>query len=573
MKHRQRWARLAVVLAATLALVAAGLLQTASGAGAASPGGTLTGTVVISGAPSGFAPPYLGVGACPAGGPPGLACPNPVYSLASGATYTLPLTAGTWTVDGFYEINAYGGAFLSPPQTVTIPSGGTVHLNFTVLYQSPATVKGTINVTGVPSGVTVYSISALLCPSFAPYNGVTPSIVCVNGYGQPSTGGASTTYLITGLPSGKWTAYPSYCTEFGCATNANAGKAFTLVAGGKRKVNLTTPFLTPAEGLLTATVTVTGAPAGFSAPVAFSACQVGTGICQSSYGYPFGGNSFPLLLATGQWTVNGRYLVPPFDNAISGPSQTVTITGGQVTSVALAVPYQVLGTAAGTIHVTGNQSRVPITAYTMIACPASAVGRTSPECVSEFSGPGGFGYAFAATKRLSATSRAPATTAGGARTPFNLYQLSTLTPGSWILYPGYRTVFGSYTVPVGTAVTITAGQTSTKKLTVPYQTPSGGVVSGKVVVIGAPANGFQSGARACSAPLTGTSCPNEQYAYNYQSGGLYQLSLAPGTWWVSGFVDVFGGVSFNETTSPPTAVTVTPGSRTTQNFTVRVALP
>ena len=399
MKHRQRWAWLAVIPAATLALLAAGLIQTVSGAGATSPGGTLTGTVVISGAPSGFAPPYLGVGACPAGGPPGLACPNPVYSLASGATYTLPLTAGTWTVDGFYEINAYGGAFLSPPQTVTIPSGGTVHLNFTVLYQSPATVKGTINVTGVPSGVTVYSLSALLCPSFAPYNGVTPSIVCVNGYGQLSTGGASTTYLITGLPSGKWTAYPSYCTEFGCATNANAGKAFNLVAGGKKKVNLTTPFLTPAEGLLTATVTVTGAPVGFAAPVAFSACQVGTGICQSSYGYPFGGNSFPLLLATGQWTVNGRYLVPPFDNAISGPSQTVTITGGQVTSVALAVPYQVLGTAAGTIHVTGNQSRVPITAYTMIACPASAVGRTSPECVSEFSGPGGFGYAFAATKQ------------------------------------------------------------------------------------------------------------------------------------------------------------------------------
>jgi hypothetical protein len=141
------------------------------------------------------------------------------------------------------------------------------------------------------------------------------------------------------------------------------------------------------------------------------------------------------------------------------------------------------------------------------------------------------------------------------------------------LYPGYRTVFGSYTVPVGTAVTITAGQTTTKKLTVPYQTPSGGVVSGKVVVIGAPANGFQSGVRACSAPPTGTSCPNEQYAYNNQSGGLYQVVLAPGTWWVSGFVDVFGGVSFNESTSPPTAVTVTPGSRSTENFTVKVALP
>jgi hypothetical protein len=153
-----------------------------------------------------------------------------------------------------------------------------------------------------------------------------------------------------------------------------------------------------------------------------------------------------------------------------------------------------------------------------------------------------------------------------------VYLLSTLTSGPWTLYPGYRTVFGSYTDPVGTTVTIAAGQTTTTRLSVPYQTPSFGVVVGKVAVIGAPANGFQSGVRACSAPPTGTSCPNEQDAFN-QSSDLYQLSLAPGTWWVSGFVDLFGGVSFNQVTSPSTAVTVTPGSRTTENFTVKVVLP
>ena len=95
-----------------------------------------------------------------------------------------------------------------------------------------------------------------------------------------------------------------------------------------------------------------------------------------------------------------------------------------------------------------------------------------------------------------------------------------------------------------------------------------------MVVIGAPTGGgFQSGARACSAPPTGTSCPNAQYAFN-QSSNLYQLLLQPGTWWVSGFVDVFGiGTGVNESTTQPVVVTVTPGSRTKENFTVKVAVP
>jgi len=225
--------------------------------------------------------------------------------------------------------------------------------------------------------------------------------------------------------------------------------------------------------------------------------------------------------------------------------------------------------------VTGAHSRVPITAYTVLACPASSPwtgGLTPPQCVNEFSGPGGFGFGgFGLAEPIrvgTASSRA------AARTPFNLYQLSTLTPGSWILYPGYRTVFGSYTDPSGMAVAIVAGQTTTGKLTVPYQTPSIGVVEGKVTVIGAPANGgFQSGVRACSAPPTGTSCPNAQEAYN-QSSNLYQLALQPGTWWVSGFVDVFGsGVGVSESTTQPIVVTVTPGARTTENFTVKLAVP
>jgi hypothetical protein len=544
---------------------------TATGTGAGT--GTVTGTVAVTGAPTGFVPGFIGAGACPSSGGSGLACSSPVYALAAGGTYTLSLGAGQWTVDGFYEVNGFGGAYLGAPQVVTVPAGGTVTANFTVPFRLPATLKGKIHVTGVPSGIPVEVLSVLLCPSFAPYDGVSPSLACVSGNGRPSFSGAGTApYQVTGLPPGAWTAYPGYCTQFGCVTNANAGKALTLVAGRTTRANLTTPFILPGEGLLTGTVTVTGAPPGFSDPAALSACPVGGGQCETFFGY--GGNTITLLLADGQWSVTGFYLVSPFNNAVAGPAQTVTISGGKVTAVAIAVPYQVLGTAAGTIHVTGARSRVPIMAYTVLACPASSPwtgGITPPECVNEFSGPGGFGFGgigLAEPSRSGQTSGRAA-----ARTPFNLYQLPTLTPGPWILYPGYRTVFGSYTDPSGTTVAIAAGQTTTGKLTVPYQTPSVGVVEGKVVVVGAPADGgFQSGVRACSAPPNGTSCPNAQEAYN-QSSNLYQLVLQPGTWWVSGFVDVFGSGGVNESTTQPIVVTVTAGSRTTEDFTVKVSVP
>jgi hypothetical protein len=534
----------------------------------------VTGTVTVTGAPQGFVPTFSGVGACPPAQPPGQVCANPIVALASGGKYTLSLDAGQWLLDGFYELNGFGGAFLGIPASVTVPAGGTVTQNFTIPYQAPAAIKGTIRVTGAPTGVTIQSFSVLLCPSFAPFTGGTPSIACVNGFSpQLTPGGTSGPYSLTGLPPGTWTAFPGYCTQFGCETNAKAGKTVTLVAGRTSTKRLTTPFIIPGSGLLTATVAVTGAPAGFADPVGVSACQVGTGNCQTFFAFGQPGNTVQLLLADGAWKVNGFYLVAPFDNTIAGPSQTVTILGGQNTTLGLTVPFQVLGTAAGTIHVTGVPARLPITGYTVTACPTSTAPGSFLSCVNEFSGPGGFGFfGGAAAKRVNGASAPLAGQAGAARTPFNLYQLPTLTPGSWTLRPGYQTVFGSFTDPVGTTVTIVAGQTTTQKLTLPYQTPSTGVVTGKVVVIGAPTNGFQSGVRACSSLPSGTSCSNEQDAFN-QSGGLYKLSLAPGTWWVSGFVDVFGFISLNETTTAPIVVTVTAGSHTIENYTVKVAVP
>ena len=528
------------------------------------PGGSVTGTVTVSGAPAGFSPAYLGAGACPASTPSGVACADPTYSLAGpDGSYTLSLAAGAWEVSGFYENNAYGGVFLSAPKAVTVPSGGSVTVNFVVPYQGPATVKGMVKVTGVPTGVTIYELSALICPSFAPYTGGAASIACVNGYTQGASGSSSAPFDVTGLPPGSFTVYPSYCTEFGCETNAAAGKVVNLVSGHTTRASVKTPFILPGEGLLSATVTVTGAPTGFSDPVAATACQVGGGSCQTYTG--FGTNAISMLLTDGQWVVNGLYLAAPFDNAIEGPSQTVTISGGHTTAVTLDVAYQVLGTAAGTIRVTGNQSRIPVTSYTVVACPSSVAGRSSPECVNEYSGPSGFGIGITIT---GAASRA----SGTAHTPFNLYQITTLTPGSWTLYPGYGTALGSYTDPTGTKVTIVAGQTTTQRLTVPFQVPSTGEVTGKVVVVGAPANGFQSGVEACSAPPSGLSCADGQQAYS-QSDGTYALSLAPGTWWLAGFVQLFTLGGIGQSLSPAQQVTVTAGTVVKKNFTVTVAAP
>lgn len=591
MKRWQRWTQLGLIVAASVVLVITVLPEVASGIGLKSLGarlapiscsssggsgsgsgssgqcgpGTVTGTVTVTGAPSGFSPAYVGAGACPASSPPGLACANPSYALTSnGGTYSLSLPPGMWNVAGFYLNGLSNGVFLSTPQLVTVPSSGKVTANFTVPYESPATVKGTVSVTGVPSGIAIADLTVLLCPSFAPYTGGFPSIACVTSYPPfQGPGQTSESYETTGLPPGKWIAYPSYCSQFGCTTNANAGKKFTLVAGGTKHANVTTPFLTPSEGLLSATVTVTGAPAGFSDPVAVSACQGGGSLCETFYSY--GTNTVSLLLADGSWTVQGLYSIPPFGNTVTGPSRVVTITGGHVTTVSLTVPYQQLGGVTGPIRVTGKPAGVTITSYTVLACPSSAPSRFSFGCINEYSGPGGLGYTTALSRRSNGAARSAA---APARTPFNLYQLSTLTPGKWTLYPGYGTAFGWFTSPVGTTVTITANQTVTQPLKLAYQMPAQGLVKGKVIAVGVPQGGFEAGVHACSAPPTATSCPGEQYGYS-GSDGSYTLSLSPGTWWVSGFVDVYTGAGLTESTSAAQQITVTPGSQTKANFVVK----
>lgn len=546
--------------------------------------GTVTGTVTITGAPAGFVPAYEGFGGCPSAGIVGKGCSDPVDALASNGVYTLSLAPGSYSGSGFYELNAYGGAFLGAGHTITITSGKTITLNLTVPYKAPSEITGTVAVTGLPAGTTVQQLSVLLCPSYDPYNGTTPGLGCVNGYPTSDPPGAtSATYEVSGLPPVEWTVYPSYCTQYGCEINAPDGKSVTLVAGKTSTVNVTSSYIVPNDGLLSATITLTGAPTGTTDTVAYQACPQGgsTNGCQTYYESP--GVAEGIIFPTGTWTVTGYYLASPFDNAVPGSTKTVTILGGHTTDLALSVAYRAPGTAAGSIFVIGIPATVPITSYTVVACPASAplnVNGSSLECASEYSGPGGYGYGAADRNEKTAANanagpnaasnaaaRPPAGFAGPALAPYNVYKVTTLTPGKWLLYPGYQTELGSYMQSKGTPVTVVAGKTVTQNLLVTYQKPTVGAVVGTVVVIDAPSNGFNSGVQACTAIPTSTSCPGEQEAFA-QQGGAYQLVLQPGSWWVSGFIQEFGAQSQNQIETPPRHVTVVAGSTVTENFVV-----
>ncbi len=487
----------------------------------------------------------------------------------------MTLAPGSWRVGGFYEINAYGGAFLGSSRTIVVAANQPITADFTVPYSKPASLSGQVTVTGVPSGVTVEETSVLLCPPGAPYNGNVASVACVNAYGGfPAS--AAGNYQITGLPPVTWIAYPSYCTAFSCVTDAQAGKSVTLTAGNLSHLNLTIPFIIPGDGLAAGTISITGAPAGFSTELGITACQTqSTGSnCQQEFVNSTGtASTFALLLATGVWQITGYYLAPVFGNAIAGPTQVVTIKDGLTTTVNLPIPYQVPGTAKGSISIVGLPFLVRPTGYTVTGCPAAITAFTyfpSLSCVTEYSGSGGSTFGAADPTRLGrAAPKQPAYLHPGG-SGLNAYSLPTLTAGPWVLTPSYQTAFGSFTAASGTTVTIAAGRTTTTPLALPYQRPADGVLTGRVSVIGAPLGGFSSRVRACDTAPTSL-CSGEVDAV-VQSDGTYQLQLPPGTWWVSGVVDVFGaGTTGSESVSPPRPVTVTAGSHLFAGFTVTVS--
>jgi hypothetical protein len=540
------------------------------------PPGTVSGTVTVTGAPKGFSPAYSGAGACRASVRPGALCANPVYDLATNGNYSLTLGAGRWRVAGFYENNAFGGVFLGSATVVKVRSGHTVRLDLTVPYTAPAAMTGTLTVHNVPLNETVFQISLEICPSFAPQAGGLPCVsTYVNNPAQLQET-VSGSYSLAGLPPGSWVGYVGLCSESGCWTNVFHRKAFTLASGQTTAINFATNFLLRDQAEVGGPITVTGAPAGFSDALGVSLCAAGTSNCEEFYG---SGDTYAAVLNAGAWNVKAFYLAAPYDNAVDGPTQTVVLSNRQVKYLPLTVPYQAPGTATGSITVKNLPAGIKVTSYTMLACPVAEPwngGIPAPECVSEYSGPGGYGYGPADRNQVKKSSNPllnpPAGVTGRhAKAPYNVYSLPTLTPGLWLLYPGYQTVLGSLIDPSAKAVTVKSGQVTRHNVSVPYQQPSDGAVTGTVDVVGAPGfNYSDTGVEACTAPPTSTSCPGEQLGFSQQYGE-YTLLLAPGTWWLAGFADVYNTGGLSHFISSPKKANVAAGSVTKKSFTVTIS--
>ena len=445
---RAAWRR---ALTAVIALTAlAGLVGTTAVAGAAGSSGPavpstgqITGNVVVRNAPAGFAG-EVGIVACPSTATPSRAlCSSPQYAFSgSGGSYTLAVAAGTWQVYTFYDVGYQGGAYVGRARTVVVAPGATVRLNIAVPYQVPSTIAGTATVTGVPSGVSIDQIQVTACPSSTPLVDDSPSPLCATDFLAPG----SDQYSIPTLYKGTWLVYVGYYTIFGL-TLTSSPTTLVVKKATSSTVNLSVAYQTPPNAIVQGTVTVTGAPAGFSAASGVGGCpEVGgspTLCADPLYTLAGPGGSYELLLPAGGWDLAGFYELAFFGGQFLSPVQTVDLAGGTIVTLNFTVPYTKPATITSTITVTGVPAGQVIEETMLLACPSDFpdTGQTQPiECVSGVSTPG---------------------------TPVSI---PTLPPGKWLLYPGYLTASDNeVTGTTATRVTLAAGRTKVKNLSIAYQ--------------------------------------------------------------------------------------------------------
>lgn len=322
----------------------------------------------------------------------------------------------------------------------------------------------------------------------------------------------------------------------------------------------------PSDGVVTGTVSVTGIPAGIPYQTGLLACPSSTPtgrLCAHPHLVTVGaGTPFRLPLPPGSWRIRSFYSVLPYGGLF--------LTGGRIFGVQSSntvqdnptVAYSMPGTARGTVSVANVPTNVIITKYSVLACPQWTPftgGKPPLTCVSEFSG--------ASTSGSSATNTAtPAS--GSSQAPANRapYQITTLPPGNWLLYPRYGTVFGSPVSRAGTLVAVKAGGSTLRDLTTTFGAPTHGAVQGSVFINDAP-GGFAgaTGVSACTSPSgSSTTCQNVSFA---DSVGDYQLGLSPGHWWLKPFYVDFRGTGAS-VPGTPVAVTVAAGVVTFLNLSI-----
>ena len=162
--------------------------------------GTVTGVVLVVGSPKGFSPAVLGAEACTGSG--STPCSNPVSTVAGGnGAYSLSLAAGS----GPCSVSTRSHRRAVVPGGVSArtecPAGGTIHENLDVFYLKPATLAGTITVTGASSNDPIKKLTVVVCPSSVAFSGGTVPNGCASGSVKPSPkGSASGSYSVTNLP-------------------------------------------------------------------------------------------------------------------------------------------------------------------------------------------------------------------------------------------------------------------------------------------------------------------------------------------------------------------------------------
>jgi hypothetical protein len=432
-------AMVVVILVCSGALSAVALAGSA-GAIAVPPPGQVTGNVTVAKAPAGFSG-IVGVVACPGATTTPVGCSSPQYTISgSGGSYTLALPAGTWQVTGFYEIGDGSGAFFGPSRPITVARRGTIRQKLSIQYQSPSGVVGTAGITGVPSGVSIEELSVTACPASTPIIGGTPSLFCATTYLAPGSG----QYSIATLSRGDWLLYVGYYTLFGLTTTTSPTPV-SLPRNSTVTVDLSAAYQTPTNALVEGTITVTGAPPGFSGIAGVGACPQVTGppsVCSDpQYTLTPSGGSYELLLPAGQWEMAGFYELAPFGGQFLNTLQDVTVAGGTIVDLDFTVAYVAPATIIDPVTVTSVPPGVTIEDTTVLACPSTSPydGVTQPIVCVDSDSPAG--------------------------TPDTI---DTLPPGKWLLYPGYLSSTGQEIGTKATHVTLKSGETRTKKLTIPY---------------------------------------------------------------------------------------------------------
>lgn len=442
--RRRRSRLLRTVLVPVLAVAATGLLGVVGATVTAAPAvaqpadGQITGTVVVSGAPAGFEG-EVGVVACPSTVRPTGLCADPLYAVSgSGGTYTLSLSPGNWQINTFYSVGYQGGSYVGRPREVTIAPGAVVRLNIRVRYQVPSTVQGTATVTGVPSQVGLVQTEVTACPLDSPMVDGVPGPLCATDYLS-----GTDQYSIPTLSKGTWLLYVGYYTILGSFT-APTPTTVVLRAGATATEDLAIPYQTPSEALVEGTVTITGAPAGFTAEAGVGGCPAGgpAAPCPDpQYTLSDVGDTYQLVLPAGPWDLAGFYELQFFGGQFLSAVQPVDLAPGSIVDLNFTVPYAPPATVRATVTVTGLPAGQILEDTLLYACPADSPydGTVLPiECVTGYSQSG------------------PVV-------------INTLPAGTWLLYPGFYSSSGLQvvgTTPV--TVKLKAGHTRRVDLDIGY---------------------------------------------------------------------------------------------------------